>query len=225
MFTHLFRANAESRHTIRQLFFSGGIVVAILLIAFLWYYRSIHQDTETKLSYFLAAEMDNLSGAVTDWYTHLERDLNIIANDRMLKQSLVRGGAFDTPTLGNPDVIREKLLTYRDSFSLSDMQLYAPTGEVLVSLGSTNSSFLDDVFARLRTTALERRIYIGLPEVVNQDSGRTLIPMAVAYVVWRQEKTPQFLSLPWMQICSISFLSATIKMLPDWHSLSIKMAN
>ncbi len=53
MFTHLFRANAESRHTIRQLFFSGGIVVAILLIAFLWYYRSIHQDTETKLSYFL----------------------------------------------------------------------------------------------------------------------------------------------------------------------------
>lgn len=180
MFTHLFRANAESRHTIRQLFFSGGIVVAILLIAFLWYYRSIHQDTETKLTYFLAGEMDNLSGAVTDWYTHLESDLNIIANDRMLKQSLVRGGAFDTATLSNPDVIREKLLTYRDSFSLSDMQLYAPTGEVLVSLGSTNSRFLDDVFARLRTTTLERHIYIGLPEVVNQDSGHTLIPMAVA---------------------------------------------
>ncbi|WP_325895027.1 hybrid sensor histidine kinase/response regulator [Grimontia sp. NTOU-MAR1] len=174
-------ASQESRYTLAQLFLSGGAVVIILLLSFLWFYRSIYQDTQEKLSYFLTTEISNLSSSVDDWYHHRERELGIIATDNQLIQALDISGAFNGEALTNAGEVTKILDLYRESFSLDEVTLFSPKGEILLELAYEFSDVAVNIYPNIIPMVKRQTLFISPPHLSDDEKPLTEIIMALAF--------------------------------------------
>ncbi|CZF81024.1 Signal transduction histidine-protein kinase BarA [Grimontia celer] len=181
MANNLRLASQESRYTLAQLFLSGGAVVIILLLSFLWFYRSIYQDTQEKLSYFLTTEISNLSSSVDDWYHHRERELSIIATDNQLIQALDMGGAFNGEALTNAGEVTKILDLYRDSFSLDEVTLFSPEGEILLELAYEFSHVAVDTYPDIVPMVKRQTLFVSPPHLSDDEKPLTEVFMALAF--------------------------------------------
>ncbi|MDF2184595.1 response regulator [Grimontia hollisae] len=136
----------ETHHNLYQLFLSGGLVIAALVSSLLWFYQFIYNDTHQKLEYFLSSEINNLTAAITDWHTSRERELQIIKNDSDLREGLFASGIYQSSSFSNAGEISKHLELYRDSFSLNNVLLFSPQGELLISLSDGFNEFTESAF-------------------------------------------------------------------------------
>ncbi|EOD80984.1 hypothetical protein D515_04963 [Grimontia indica] len=193
MANNLRLASQESRYTLAQLFLSGGIVIIILLLTFVWFYRSIYQDTQEKLSYFLSTEVSNLSASVDDWYHHRERELEIIATDKQLLQALDIGGVFSEDALTNAGEVQKILELYRDSFSLDEVTLFSPSGEILLELAYEFSDTAKNAYPDIARMVRHRDLFVTPPHISNDIKSNTEVFMAVAFSNGTKDRAPVIL--------------------------------
>ncbi|MDD1783197.1 response regulator [Enterovibrio sp. ZSDZ35] len=158
----------ESRRTLAQLVVSGGAVVLIILLSFLWFFRSVYQETHYKLEYFLNSELDTATVLLQDWFEHKDRELTIMQNDAALIRDLETLTSVDKPQFRDIVLAQRALNPYLNSFTLSALILVSPSNEVAISVGDKKAmpmSFLTSTVAQIRAAGH----YISTPVKLNND--------------------------------------------------------
>ncbi|WP_028021774.1 response regulator [Enterovibrio calviensis] len=177
MHTNLLLSSRESRHTLAQLFLSGSAVIILLLLSFLWFYRSIYQDTEQKLNYFLQAEIVSLNSAIGDWQEHRKRELKIIASDKQVLRILRDTGVYEGRKLHAEDSIYTALELYADSFQFSNIAIFSPSGELVINLNPEHENAVIQSYQRHASTILSNTQFVAPPENLNSPTAKPTITM------------------------------------------------
>ncbi|WP_407334267.1 response regulator [Enterovibrio sp. 27052020O] len=190
MRSHLLLSSPESRHTIAQLFISGGAVIILLLLTFLWFYRAIHQDTELKMNYFLQAEMSSLNSAISDWQEHRERELQIIVRDKQVRRILSDSGIYDGRELHSTDFIYTAFERYADSFQFDNLAVFSPKGELVLSLKPDNLELLRQAYIRHASVIQSQQTYISAPEILTDNEAASITMGTVLQNTDNQSHSP-----------------------------------
>ncbi|MDD1795279.1 response regulator [Enterovibrio sp. ZSDZ42] len=189
MRTHLLLSSRESRHTLAQLFLSGSAVIIVLLLSFLWFYRSIYQDTEEKMNYFLQAEIVSLNSAVGDWQEHRTRELQIIASDKQVLRILRDTGVYEGRELHAEDSIYTALELYAESFQFSNIAIFSPSGKLVINLNDESESETIQSYLRHSSAILSNKLYVAPPENLQKSKTHPTITMGV---VLKNSKKTEF---------------------------------
>ncbi|MGF1707985.1 ATP-binding protein [Enterovibrio baiacu] len=191
-------SNPESRNTLIQLIVSGTAVVAIIMLSFLWFYRSIVNDTQLKIEYFLQSEIANINVAISDWYHHRERELALVANDKILVSNMYRYAksfekgrhpreAHANVVLPNSDeTIRTTLSEYLENFEYDNALLFSENGELLLSVTPFNPTWADQIYRSHGQRIQTQGEYISAPEKGPRQTDSTYISLGFSLHIANQ---------------------------------------
>ncbi|PMN92593.1 hybrid sensor histidine kinase/response regulator [Enterovibrio norvegicus] len=198
MHNHSAFSNPESRNTLIQLIVSGTAVVAIIMLSFLWFYRSIVNDTQLKIEYFLQSEIANVSVAISDWYHHRERELTLVANDKILVSNMYRYakafGRKSHPGTGQTDLllpntdenIHRTLSEYLENFEYDNALLFSESGKLLLSVTPFNQAWADQIYQNHGLRIQAQGEYISAPEKGPRERDGTTISLGFSLHIANQ---------------------------------------
>lgn len=175
-----FLSHPESRNALAQLLFSGFIIIAFTSISFYWFYRTIDQDTQQKLEFFLQSEMIDLKQKIELWYKHREYELQIMSNDHQLYVLLDKyNESIDNKEKTKPELI-EQLIRYKNNFKLNDILIYSSKNKSIIHLHDSNltndTHYKYDKFNKLLT---KDEFFISIPTYFKNINKKTYIPMGI----------------------------------------------
>ncbi|WP_232312978.1 histidine kinase dimerization/phospho-acceptor domain-containing protein [Enterovibrio coralii] len=164
----------ESKKTLIQLFVSGGAVVLIILLSFLWFFRSVYQETHFKLEYFLNSELDTATVLLEDWFEHKDRELTIMQNDAALIRDLETLITSERPQFRDIVLAQRALNQYLNSFSLNSLILVSPENDVAISVGNKNV-MSTSVMSQTVESIRQHQHYVGTPLKLNPDDNSSSV--------------------------------------------------